>query len=188
MDKPGSILAVFWPFSQGCGEKASLLDTAWQFHKRRYGRSFFFLCCVFLAPGIVTGGHARAEEPVREALVLMTGSGEHTFDVELAATPAARALGLMHRKTLHPRHGMLFDFDRPRAGVAMWMKDTLIPLDMLFLGPQGRVLMLAGPTTPGSLDPIGIRAPVRAVLELPGGTAARIGARVGDQVAHRIFE
>ena len=125
---------------------------------------------------------------MRERLVLRTASGDHIFDVELAATPAARALGLMHRKTLHPRHGMLFDFDRPRTGVAMWMKDTRIPLDMLFLGPEGRVLMVVGPTTPGSLDPIGTRAPVRAVLELPGGTAARIGARVGDRVAHRIFE
>jgi len=143
---------------------------------------------VFLALGVATGGQTCAEELVREPLVLMTGSGDHIFDVELAATPAARALGLMHRKTLHPRHGMLFDFDRPRAGVAMWMKDTLIPLDMLFLGPQGRVLMVAGSTTPGSLDPIGPRAPVRAVLELPGGTAARIGAQVGDRVAHRIFE
>jgi len=142
----------------------------------------------FLVFGLATGGQAYAEEPVREPLVLTTASGEHTFEVELAATPAARALGLMHRKTLHPRHGMLFDFDRPRAGVAMWMKDTLIPLDMLFLGPKGRILMVAGPTTPGSLDPIGPRAPVRAVLELPGGTAARIGAQVGDRVAHRIFE
>ena len=187
MDKPDSILAVFRPFSQGCKGKASLLDTAWQF-RSRYGGSFFFLGVVFLAFAIAMGGHVRAEEPVREPLVLTTASGEHAFEVELAATPAARALGLMHRKTLHPHHGMLFDFDRPRAGVAMWMKDTLIPLDMLFLGSKGRILMVAGSTTPGSLDPIGPRAPVRAVLELPGGTAARIDAQVGDRVAHRIFE
>ena len=141
-----------------------------------------------LALSISTGGHARAAEPLREPLVLTTALGEHAFEVELAATPATRALGLMHRKTLHPRHGMLFDFGRPRAGVAMWMKDTLIPLDMLFLGPQGRVLMVAGPTTPGSLEPIGTRKPVRAVLELPGGTAAQTGVRVGDRVKHWIFE
>ncbi len=127
-------------------------------------------------------------EPAREPLSLITATGTHAFEVEVAGTKEARAKGLMHRETLAPNHGMLFDFERPVTDAAMWMKNTPLSLDMLFLGPEGRILMIEGQTTPGSMDPIGTRRPVRAVLELPGGTAARLGARVGDRVEHPIFE
>ncbi len=168
--------------------KASLLRAAWQFCKGPAGRVFFLFLLVLsvLTPG--TGGWALAEVPAREPLSLITASGIHAFEVELAATPAARALGLMHRENLPSHRGMLFDFGRPRTDIAMWMKDTLIPLDMLFLGPRGQVLMIAGSMVPGSMEPVGTRRPVRAVLELAGGTAARLGIALGDRVVHRLFE
>lgn len=139
---------------------------------------------------LVFGGvfPAVAGEPAREPLTLVTESGRHAFAVELADTPARRELGLMHRRELDPGHGMLFDFGRPRPGVAMWMKNTYVSLDMFFLGPQGEVLKIATSTTPGSLTPIAAPRPVRAVLELLAGTAKRTGARVGDRVEHGIFE
>ncbi|TAN46963.1 MAG: DUF192 domain-containing protein, partial [Rhodospirillales bacterium] len=103
------------------------------------------------------------------------------FKAEIAATPNARAKGLMFRRELAPDAGMLFDFFQPQP-VTMWMKNTLIPLDMLFIMDDGRIANLAERTVPGSLTPIPADEPVRFVLELNGGTAARLGLKAGDRV------
>jgi len=127
-------------------------------------------------------------EPVREPLSLITTTGTHAFEVEMAVTREARAKGLMYRKTLEPNHGMLFDFERTMTGAVMWMKNTPISLDMLFLGPGGHILMIESQTTPGSTELIRTGKRCRAVLELLGGTASRVGAKVGDRVEHTIFK
>ena len=119
-------------------------------------------------------------------LTIVTAHGRHRFNVELASTPEQMTQGLMFRQSLAPDAGMLFDFKAP-SPVSMWMKNTFIPLDMLFIDAQGRILNIAQRTVPGSLEPINAAGPARAVLELNGGTAARLGIRSGDRVLFPIF-
>ena len=119
-------------------------------------------------------------------LTIVTAAGPRKFTIELATTPAQMEQGLMFRQSLAPESGMLFDFKTPSMA-SMWMKNTFIPLDMLFIDAQGRIVNIAERTVPGSLDPVGAAAPARAVLELNGGTAARLGIRPGDRVLFPIF-
>lgn len=121
-----------------------------------------------------------------DPLEIVTPQGRTRFQVEFAATDQAREMGLMFRKFLAPDRGMLFDF-RIEKEVAFWMKNTLIPLDMVFIRADGHVYSIARNTTPGSLTPVPSGGPVRAVLEIAGGRAAQIGVLPGDRVLHRIF-
>lgn len=116
-----------------------------------------------------------------------TRSGQRlAFTVELASTPEQLTQGLMYRRTLAPDAGMLFDFgyDKP---VSMWMRNTLIPLDMLFLAADGRVVGIKQRAVPGSQEIISSPQPVRGVLEVNGGTTQRLGLTVGDRVIHPLF-
>ena len=117
---------------------------------------------------------------------LVTASGSHDISVELAQTPQARETGLMNRPSMPADSGMLFQFDETRD-VAMWMKNTLIPLDMLFIDETGKVIHIKTNAQPLSLDIIPSGGPVRYVLELNGGAAARLGAAVGDTLAHPVI-
>lgn len=109
------------------------------------------------------------------------------FDAEIAVTEAERARGLMHRNALPRDSGMLFVF--PEEGMhRFWMKNTLIPLDMLFIDGDGKIVKVVQRTVPQSTVLISSDGPVRAVLELNGGTAARLGIAVGDRVRHPVFE
>lgn len=118
-----------------------------------------------------------------DQLVITTRSGAHRFTVELAVDDRARAKGLMFRKSLEPDRGMLFDFRREQM-IGMWMQNTYIPLDMLFIRPDGTIASIARDTTPLSTRTISSDVPVRYVLEVNAGTAARIGAQPGDRVHH----
>ncbi|MCQ0986445.1 DUF192 domain-containing protein [Jiella sp. LLJ827] len=117
---------------------------------------------------------------------LVTDSGRHEIMVELARTPEARQVGLMNRESMPEGQGMLFEFDETRP-VSMWMKNTLIPLDMLFLDEGGTVRRIHTNAQPLSLDIIPSGEPVRYVLELNGGASARYGASVGDTLEHDII-
>ncbi|MFI4947201.1 MAG: DUF192 domain-containing protein [Alphaproteobacteria bacterium] len=119
-------------------------------------------------------------------LTIVTAAGPHKFTVELATTPAQMEQGLMFRQSLAPDAGMLFDFVTP-SRATMWMKNTLIPLDMLFVDAAGRIVNIHERAVPGSLATIAAAAPVRAVIELNGGTAARLAIRSGDRVIFPIF-
>ena len=119
-------------------------------------------------------------------LVIETQAGPVRFAVELAATAAARTRGLQHRSHLADNAGMLFDFETPQP-VAMWMKDTYVPLDMLFIDNDGRITRVVEDTLPMSLTVIRSGGPARAVLELVAGTARLYGIRPGDRVRHSIF-
>ena len=131
-----------------------------------------------------------AVAPVRAAsfksLEIVSKSGVHVFSVEIADTPAEREKGLMFVKHLPDGQGMLFDFDGEQD-IAMWMKNTYIPLDMFFIRGDGRIARIAENTTPMSTAIIPSGGPVRAVLEVAGGTAARLGIAPGDRVAFPIF-
>jgi uncharacterized protein len=121
-----------------------------------------------------------------QTLEIVTRSGVHSFTVELAATDEARSKGLMYRRELPEGRGMLFDFKQDQ-NAAMWMKNTYIPLDMIFIRADGRIQRIAENTTPESEKIITAGAPVRAVLEVIGGTARKLGIRAGDRVAHPLF-
>jgi uncharacterized membrane protein (UPF0127 family) len=118
--------------------------------------------------------------------IVSANGGRHDFTVELATTPRQRAQGLMYRRDLAADRGMLFVYRRPKD-VSMWMKNTFIPLDMLFIDEGGRVVRIAERTVPESLQTISSGEPVLAVLELRGGSADRLGLSKGDEVHHRVF-
>ncbi|MFL5335809.1 MAG: DUF192 domain-containing protein [Geminicoccaceae bacterium] len=119
-------------------------------------------------------------------LLIETPAGQHRFTIELAATPSERSRGLMFRRAMQPDHGMLFDFQTPQQ-VAFWMKNTPLPLDMLFIDGAGLVVQIAADTVPYSETPIPSEQPIRAVLELNAGTAKRLGITAGAKVKHAIF-
>jgi uncharacterized protein len=148
----------------------------------------FFVLIFALAAPSCSGWSAAEPQHLRTAqlVIASAGGGRHRFTVEIADTPQTRARGLMFRKSLPPATGMLFDFKRPQE-VAFWMKNTLIPLDMLFVSARGRILAVHRNAVPLSLATIASPVPVRAVIELAGGTAARLGIAPGDRVLSRIF-
>lgn len=121
------------------------------------------------------------------ALVIVTAAGPQPFTVELAESPAERAQGLMFREQLRPDRGMLFIYPR-NMQINMWMKNTLIPLDMIFIDQDGRIKNIAENTKPLSLDTVSSEGRVRAVLEVPGGTTKRLGIKPGDRVSHATLD
>lgn len=124
----------------------------------------------------------------RDSLILHTADGtERTFDVELAVNPRQQAQGLMYRQSLAASAGMLFIY-RPAREVSMWMKNTVIPLDMLFIAEDGEIVKIVQRTVPFSLTTISSDRRVRAVLEINGGMANRLEIRPGDRVVHPAFE
>jgi uncharacterized membrane protein (UPF0127 family) len=132
-----------------------------------------------------------AAGPVRPAalqtLEIASKTGVHAFSVEMAENDADRAKGLMFRKELPEGRGMLFDFHRDQD-VSFWMENTYIPLDMIFIRGDGRILRIAENTEPLSTRMIPSGGPVRAVLEVIGGTARKLGIAPGDRVGHPIFK
>jgi uncharacterized membrane protein (UPF0127 family) len=128
---------------------------------------------------------AQQELPL-EPLAIETADGKRLFVVEVARSERQQAIGLMWRTSMAADHGMLFDFGAERY-INMWMQNTPLSLDMLFIARDGRVVSIAAETTPFSTDRITSEAPVSAVLELLGGSAARLGIAPGDRVRHSLF-
>ena len=122
----------------------------------------------------------------RTTVEIASKTGVHVFTVEIADTEQSRERGLMFRKELPPGRGMLFDFHRERQ-VGFWMKNTLIPLDMIFIDGRGRIVSIEQDAKPMSEDVIMSGGQVRAVLEVDGGTARRLGIAPGDRVYNPIF-
>ena len=122
----------------------------------------------------------------RNTVEIASKTGVHVFSVEIADTEATREKGLMYRKELPEGRGMLFDFFRDQP-VGFWMKNTYIPLDMIFIRSDGRILNIAENTTPMSEKEVPSAGPVQAVLEVRGGTARKLGIAAGDRVANPIF-
>jgi hypothetical protein len=128
---------------------------------------------------------AQQELP-REPLAIETAAGKRLFEVEVARTDRQQAIGLMWRTEMAADHGMLFDMGTPRH-INMWMKNTPLSLDMLFIARDGTVVSIASHTTPFSTDRITSGEPASAVLELLGGSAERLGIAPGDVVRHFLF-
>ncbi|MDA0786881.1 MAG: DUF192 domain-containing protein [Proteobacteria bacterium] len=119
----------------------------------------------------------------RSTLKIETAEGVHSFDVELAVNDDQRARGLMFRNEMAPDAGMLFVYRSDRV-LTMWMANTYLPLDMLFIGADGRIVRIAENTIPLSHTTISSRMRARAVLELNAGTARRLGISAGDRVLY----
>ena len=130
------------------------------------------------------GGRLAALE--LQPLEIASKSGVHVFAVELASTPEEQAKGLMFRRQLPEGQGMLFDFHREQP-TSFWMKNTYIPLDMIFIRADGRILRIAENTVPLSETLVPSGGPVRGVLEVIGGTTKKLGIAPGDRVSHPIF-
>ena len=148
------------------------------------------LLCVFVAAAAIgLAGHpagAQLQSFAKSSLVIRTAEGPHRFNIEVAETEAQMEQGLMYRRHLAPDAGMLFIYQRPTIAM-FWMKNTLIPLDMLFVDAHGRIVNIHRNAAPQSLAIIRSHAPVRAVVELNGGTAARLGIKPGDEVVYPLF-
>ncbi|MEI7805885.1 MAG: DUF192 domain-containing protein [Hyphomicrobiales bacterium] len=142
------------------------------------------LTAIILSLFLATGPVPAAELGVVE---IASKTGVHAFAVELAVNDDERAKGLMYRKELPEGRGMLFDFQREQD-ISMWMQNTYISLDMLFIRGDGRILRIAENTQPLSERIISSGGPVRGVLEVIAGTARKLGIAPGDRVAHPIFK
>jgi uncharacterized protein len=137
---------------------------------------------------------AQSNEPTgpqpelpKQQIVIVTKDGQrHVFNVEVAVTPMQQETGLMFRKSVPPDGGMLFQWDTPKQS-EMWMKNTLVPLDMVFIAADGTIDSIAEDTVPQSLGIIASHGSVLATLELAGGTTARLGITVGDKVLAPMF-
>lgn len=129
------------------------------------------------------GAQAASIQP----LEIVTKNGVHVFSVEMATTDAEREKGLMYRKELPDGKGMLFDFS-PEQQISMWMKNTFISLDMIFIRADGRILRIAENTEPQSLAIISSGGLAKGVLEVIAGTAQKYGIVPGDRVAHPLFK
>jgi len=125
---------------------------------------------------------SRAAEGERFALTIASSNGEHDFSVEIANDDRERALGLMFRRSMADDAGMLFDFFQEEQA-SFWMRNTYIPLDMLFIETDGTIESIAKRTTPLSERSVKSKGPVRYVLEINGGISDRLGIRPGDKVS-----
>jgi uncharacterized protein len=148
------------------------------------------LATVLVACSPGAGGAAPAAAPTVHPesglrivpLTVTSASGVHRFRTEVAATAAEQARGLMFRTKLGPDEAMIFPMDPPR-GASFWMKNTVIPLDIIFIAPDGRISNISANAVPYDLSPRVSVGPVKGVLELAGGRAAELGIAPGDKVA-----
>jgi uncharacterized membrane protein (UPF0127 family) len=144
----------------------------------------------WLAAILVIAGLTVASAPVGAAdfqpLEIVTKNGVQVFSVEIATTEQEKQTGLMYRKELADGKGMLFDFN-PEQEVSMWMKNTYVSLDMIFIRADGRILRIAENTEPLSTKIISSGGLAKGVLEVIAGTAQKYGIQPGDRVAHPLF-
>ena len=178
--RPGCI----WPLS-GCVPRYNHVLMDFRIHRH------FLTVLVFVALAFAIGammGRAVAQGSGLQAfskstLEIEAQDGKHRFKVEIAQSPRQQAQGLMFRRRLAADAGMLFLYGQPQI-IKMWMKNTFIPLDMIFIGANGRIVSIVERTIPQSLETVSSAKPANAILEVNGGTVSRLGIRAGDRVRH----
>ena len=160
----------------------------------RFGPFFRGVCFIVAQLFFVSGASNPAlsgESPKivfeTSELTIISGGSRHHFRIEVADTPTTRQRGLMERRHLDADAGMLFDYGKPRQ-IHMWMKNTFIPLDMVFIDQSGMVTGVRANTTPLSTAVISSPGPVLGVLELNAGIAKRLSIGMGDRIIHEIFQ
>ena len=147
-------------------------------------RSWLQILALVIGLWAFTGIEARAATV--QPLEIVTKTGVHVFSVEMATTEEEKTTGLMYRKELADGKGMLFDFS-PEQEVSMWMKNTYISLDMIFIRADGRILRIAENTEPLSTKIIPSNGLAKGVLEVIAGTAQKYGIQPGDRIGHPLF-
>ena len=155
----------------------------------RQGLAALALALAACSPGVAQKQETRSAEAVRHPvsglevvpLTVHSARGVHRFRVEVARSPAEQSRGLMFRDRMGADEGMIFPMDPPRMA-AFWMKNTVIPLDIIFVGPDGRISNIAANTVPYSLESVVSDGAAKAVLELNAGRAAQLGIAPGDRV------
>jgi uncharacterized membrane protein (UPF0127 family) len=159
------------------------------FYRLTYCIIIFISFALLALPPVLASG-APLKPPTqgftKATMKVKTGAAMLEFDAEIAQTPEQMQYGLMNRTELPDNYAMMFLFpdDRPRA---MWMKDTPLPLDMLFIDKHGKILYIKHRATPNSTEEISFSTPARAVIEMPGGTAEKKNIQVGDSIIHPYF-
>jgi uncharacterized membrane protein (UPF0127 family) len=136
---------------------------------------------------MASGAMLRAAEPLQRLDIASAGGARHAFQVELARKPEEREKGLMFRRYLPKDRGMLFDFGSPEPA-GMWMENTYLPLDMLFIRADGTIARIETHTEPLSRRLIAAGEPVLGVLELNSGVCDELGIKAGDRVIHPMFK
>ena len=144
-----------------------------------------FVVWILAAVLTIHAGNA-AQQKRLETLVITSGDQKHSFSIEVAETEQQKSLGLMFRKSWDPGKGMLFPYAKPQE-LTMWMRNTYIPLDMVFIKANGTIHRIAENTEPFSEDIVASQGAVTAVLELAGGVTRKLGIKAGDSVQHRHF-
>jgi uncharacterized membrane protein (UPF0127 family) len=142
-------------------------------------------CLVLIASGAAAQAmnNGKPQALPTEPLVIDSGKAKHRFTMEVAKDEAAREIGLMYRKSMQDGHGMIFVFDdQPARAQAFWMRNTLIPLDIIFVGADGRVLNIAKNARPMDETPLPSTGPARAVVEINGGLTDKLHIKPGDKV------
>jgi uncharacterized protein len=159
----------------------------WAFSSRKIAA---VLAAFFVSVFLSSSSHAQDIQQLPldpQPLEIVTSAGAKTYLIEIADDNNERGIGLMNRKSMPEGQGMLFDFQTTRL-VQMWMKNTFVPLDILFIEESGRIESIAENTVPQSLDIVGSTDEVRFALELVAGTAKRDGIKPGDLVRHRVID
>ena len=157
--------------------------------KLTFSRRFLLRCMAALAALGLIGAQPEVQAgggPEKSILVIETATGRHEFSVEIVRSPADQTRGLMFRRRLAVDAGMLFLYSANQQ-VTMWMRNTMIPLDIIFISADGRIVNIAERAVPMSLRSIPSDGPVRAVLEVNGGTASRLRIVPGNRVEHPAF-
>ncbi len=149
--------------------------------------AFLALLSLFASSLLVSSGAARAAGALQRLDIATAGGATHVFQVELAREPAERERGLMFRRYMPKDRGMLFDFGSPEPA-AMWMENTYLPLDMLFIRADGTIARIETHTEPMSRRVIAAGEPVLGVLELNSGVCDALGIKAGDRVIHPMFK
>jgi uncharacterized protein len=152
---------------------------------------FIIAICFFLVSGLPAVASGVSLKPPTQGfdkgtMKVKTANAEYAFDIEIAQTREQMQYGLMNRTQLPDNYAMLFLFadDAPRS---MWMKDTPLPLDMLFVDRHGKIVYIKQRATPNSLEEISVSTPVRAVIEMLGGTTEKMNIQIGDTIIHPYF-
>ncbi len=161
---------------------------AFQRFERRHGLHPLFLClflttCFWLSAAVQA---QQAKLPTEEVTVRTADGTQHVFVTEMAMTREQQADGMMFRTEMAPNEGMLFIFPQPRRA-SFWMRNTLIPLDMVFVRQNGRIANIVANATPQTDTSRRSQGRVKAVFEIPGGRAAELGIRAGDLIIHPAF-
>lgn len=154
--------------------------------RRRFAALMFALGSLLFARAASAQSAAQPPLPSRRLTIVSAGGVRHLFDVEVTRTTAEERTGLMFRTQIAAAAGMLFPLPAPQIS-KMWMKNTLVPLDMVFIDAKGIIVHIAENTVPQSLRIITAREPVLATLELQGGITAKLGITVGDKVLFPLF-